>query len=553
MRHIHCKLLLAFAFLLFTLPAYAAETRGVKRVAVKLDTGETVSLYSESHALVIGVSDYTAGWPRLQGVKEDVREVTRALEDNGFAVTVVESPDRNGLDGAIRDFISEHGIKPENRLLIYYAGHGYTSTFTDGRTMGYLVPANAPDPNRDSKGFRREALSMQNIETYARTIQSKHALFIFDSCFAGSIFSVTRALPPPSIQRKATRPVRQFITSGSADQQVPDKSVFRLLFTRALKGDADLNRDGYVTGSELGSYLEDGVTNYRRGQQTPQYGKLNDPLLDQGDFIFALNTGAAPAASVAVVPDDLGERLAAMRAAFDKAQQYDGLQMSENLKIRSWEAFLQRHGSDLVGTKEDDHLRDAAEERLVFWKEQSAPAPVAKDASLPPDSEEVEKLWKVYQLAKKRKLSKLADAKLEELVSKHPDTSRGWQARMEKLRRRLEQGDPDSTALGESNILLEHHPRHPEAVGCRSICAKPCWTVPDGGRRRLNSKLPNPITRRPCATEPTPGLLPGGGRHCGRRGFRTCSLRETKQWSHGSLGRPKVFTPTPQVWGPVKT
>lgn len=87
--------------------------------------------------------------------------------------------------------------------------------------------------------------------------------------------------------------------------------------------------------------------------------------------------------------------------------------------------------------------------------------------SLSPDSEEVEKLWKVYQLAKKRKLSKLADAKLEELVSKHPDTSRGWQARMEKLRRRLEQGDPDSTALGESNILLERYPRHPEAVRLR--------------------------------------------------------------------------------------
>ena len=55
---------LAFAFLLFTLPSFAAETRGVKRVEIKTSAGKAVGLYEESHALVIGVSDYTAGWPK---------------------------------------------------------------------------------------------------------------------------------------------------------------------------------------------------------------------------------------------------------------------------------------------------------------------------------------------------------------------------------------------------------------------------------------------------------------------------------------------------------
>ena len=52
-------LALAFAFLLFAFPALAAETRSVKRVEIKTSSGETVGLYEESHALVIGVSDYT--------------------------------------------------------------------------------------------------------------------------------------------------------------------------------------------------------------------------------------------------------------------------------------------------------------------------------------------------------------------------------------------------------------------------------------------------------------------------------------------------------------
>ena len=46
MRHIHCKLLLAFAFLLFALPLSATE-RGVKRV----ETSDTAN----RHALVIGM------------------------------------------------------------------------------------------------------------------------------------------------------------------------------------------------------------------------------------------------------------------------------------------------------------------------------------------------------------------------------------------------------------------------------------------------------------------------------------------------------------------
>ena len=83
MRHIPSKLLLAFAILLFTLPLSATE-RGVKRVEIKTQAGELVGLYEQSHTLVIGVSDYTAGWRRLRGVKDDVLEVSEALQTSSL-------------------------------------------------------------------------------------------------------------------------------------------------------------------------------------------------------------------------------------------------------------------------------------------------------------------------------------------------------------------------------------------------------------------------------------------------------------------------------------
>ena len=268
-------------------PARASRQAEARAVSIRVEDGKEVRLYAGSYALVIGVSNYTAGWPKLPGVKRDVEEVARALERQGFLVTVVENPDSAQLDKAFKTFIDEHGTNVENRLLFYFAGHGHTVKQSYGEEMGYVVPTDAPDPNRDPAGFMSKAMDMQQMELYARRIQSKHALFLFDSCFSGAIFALSRAIPD-AITYKTARPVRQFITSGSADEFVPDQSIFRRQFVEAIEGEADLNRDGYVTGTELGMFLQDKVVNYSKNTQHPQYGKIRNPNLDKGDFVFAL-------------------------------------------------------------------------------------------------------------------------------------------------------------------------------------------------------------------------------------------------------------------------
>ena len=58
---------------IFPLMTQAAEERGLQIVTIQDQAGQDVGLYQESHALVIGVSEYTEGWSNLPGVKEDVR------------------------------------------------------------------------------------------------------------------------------------------------------------------------------------------------------------------------------------------------------------------------------------------------------------------------------------------------------------------------------------------------------------------------------------------------------------------------------------------------
>ena len=262
----------------------AQDTRGLRVVQVTTRRGQRVDLYKGSYALLIGVSDYTAGWPDLESIPGELDRLEAALRRKGFSVTRVRNPNAKQLKGAFDDFINAHGFDPENRLLFFYSGHGYTRTI-GGRRKGYLVPTDAPNPNRDLKNFSRRALTMTDVLAMARRIDAKHALFLFDSCFSGTIFRA-RALPIPRyITNKTTKPVRQFITAGSAGEEVPAKSFFLPSFIRAIEGEGDTNRDGFVTGSELGAFLNQRVLEYDTGQ-TPQYGKIRDPDLDEGDFVF---------------------------------------------------------------------------------------------------------------------------------------------------------------------------------------------------------------------------------------------------------------------------
>jgi hypothetical protein len=277
-------IVLALLLAAASLPGQGAE-RGIATVEFRDPQGRAVGLYRESHALVIGAAEYRAGWPRLPGVKADVAAVAAALERQGFHVVTVLDPDRDALRRAFDDFIQRYGRGAQSRLLFYFAGHGHTLRRSWGGEMGYIVPVDASNPDRDPDGFLAKALDMQQVEVYAKRIDAKHALFVFDSCFSGSLFNVSRAVPE-SIGYKTARPVRQFITSGQADEQVPDWSVFRRQFVAALDGEGDTNRDGYVTGAELGDFLQQTVINYTYGAQHPQYGKIRHPRLDKGDFVL---------------------------------------------------------------------------------------------------------------------------------------------------------------------------------------------------------------------------------------------------------------------------
>jgi hypothetical protein len=362
-----------------------AAQRGIK-VTAKTPTGKSIPLYSGSYALVIGNGDYTEGWDPLPGAIRDVKDVARALKDNGFKVILKKNLTRNGFRQAFGRFFHKYGKNKTNRLFFYYAGHGYTQKMYTGEDQGYLVMVDAPAPEKDPVGFDIASIDMQVVVTQAKKVKARHVLFMFDSCFSGAILNLRERVIPEAISDSVSLPVRQFITAGRANEPVPDHSIFKQAFLDLLEGrDKEPIPDGYITGEELGLYLKNKVPEYNANQH-PQYGKIKDIRLDKGDFVFALKMPSvhqAPAMKKSVGTtnyDSIIREREANRKKWDawqsriendlsRVEQYDrSAHLTSKEKIKAWESFLGPCSSDNPYTERDDGFRRKAIERIRYWK-----------------------------------------------------------------------------------------------------------------------------------------------------------------------------------------
>lgn len=288
------KLLMLSAAVLSIAPmSAAAEPDG--SLAVKLvggsaaDRPELRQVYEQSYALVIGNDEYRAGWPRLSTAVSDARKVAETLQRHGFRVTLRNNLDKKQLEAALEEFIFGPGAEPNSRSLIWFAGHGHTAG-----GEGYLAPVDAEKVNPgkvDNGTYRRSLLSLRRFGEYMREARGRHVLAVFDSCFSGSIFSVARSKSETILTEKLLQPSRQFVSSGDAGQEVGDDGAFQKLFVEALTArpsPADLNGDGYVTGSELGMHLTERMAALTGDKQIPRYGFLRETSFSGGDIVLSV-------------------------------------------------------------------------------------------------------------------------------------------------------------------------------------------------------------------------------------------------------------------------
>jgi prepilin-type processing-associated H-X9-DG protein len=266
-------------------------------------TMETLHGFRRSQAVVMGIDAYAHGIPPLRTAVNDARRVAGVLEaDFGYAVRLLaDDVTRDRLRALFEDSLPAE-VQADDRLLVYFAGHGIALDGDDG-PAGYLVPQDArPDD-------RQTFLPMTDLSGWLDRLPCRHLLLVLDCCFAGAFrWSSTRdlgAVPEVLHRERFDRYIRdpawQVITSAAYDQKALDvlsgaaiglrapdgasggHSPFAAAFLRALEGEADLypraapgrsGGDGVITATELYLYLRGCVEDEAEDdghRQTPGY------------------------------------------------------------------------------------------------------------------------------------------------------------------------------------------------------------------------------------------------------------------------------------------
>ena len=388
-------LLLLFSTCLFS------QERGFK--VVRTPQGKEIALYKGSYALVVGNGKYTAGWDELLGAVKDAEEIADVLRRKGFRVTLVKNVDKRTLLSEFSNFTFRYGQDEDNQLLFYYAGHGHTTTLASEEELGYLVMVDAPLPEKDPQEFDSKSVDMKSIITWALKMKSKHVLFMFDSCFSGTVLNLRERVIPKAISDAVRYPVRQFITAGRAAEPVPDRSVFKQLLIDILEGRVEEPiPDGYITGEELGLFLKNKVPEYNKFQH-PQYGKIRDPNLDKGDFVFVLEKARLGVQEEIPTPpkaekldlSSIEESAKRREEARRKWSNWQEQMESDSIKVKridqnpentaeekknAWEAFLRNYKTDNPYSNKDEQLRQRATQRLKALSEEKPRAEMDANA-----------------------------------------------------------------------------------------------------------------------------------------------------------------------------
>ncbi len=283
--------------------SFSENSTGLPKVqAVSTD------FYGKSWAVVIGINDYKA-WPKLQYAVNDAKSVAEHLSSKlGFAKeNIITLYDQDATSERIAEVLGYQLADPKrvgenDRVFVFYAGHGATREMPNGKSLGYIIPVDA-----DAEKYQNRAISMTQLNDFSALIPAKHVYFVMDSCYSG--LALTRAGMSVGqsvnyIQQITGRKARQILTAGGADQQVSDAgpgghSVFTWTFLQAIEGLADTDNNGYVTASELGTYVAPVVSSY--SDQTPAFGNMLGS--EGGDFVFKTQSNAVAEINQKLVED----------------------------------------------------------------------------------------------------------------------------------------------------------------------------------------------------------------------------------------------------------
>ena len=258
----------------------------------------TEDIYDNSYALIIGIDKYENVRSLDYAVKDAVDIQSMLVDKFNFQQdNIVLLKDEEATKASIIQEFSNITKKANDndRVLIFFAGHGETIDLPDGGEMGFLLPVDG-----DKTDLYLSAIKMEELKTLSLLSDAKHILYLVDACYGGIVSVGARGLDaestPDYLDKITQYKSRQIISAGGRGEEVIEKAEWgHSAFTKNLlsglrDSKADRDSDGIITVQELGTYLQKKVTIDSDNRQTPKTRNLSS---DEGEFVFVYSENTA--------------------------------------------------------------------------------------------------------------------------------------------------------------------------------------------------------------------------------------------------------------------
>ncbi|MHC9064256.1 caspase family protein [Nitrospira sp. CMX1] len=245
--------------------------------------GKPEGLYYKSWAIVIGVEQYVLA-PSIPGAIKDAKKVAEAFRQLGFD-EVVELYDKDASARRLQQLLNDmlpRKVGRMDRLVLVYVGHAGIMQDPDGQDRGYLVPFDAP------VNSAVKSITVEQLKEFTRRSASKHTFLILDAPVFGwettepsGLSLEGRMAPELDTERRAVQVVSA-ASKGEAVRRSDQGSRFIEALLAGLSGAADLDGNGWLMASELGSYLVRQVETTSGGLQHPSSLRIDG----DGDMVL---------------------------------------------------------------------------------------------------------------------------------------------------------------------------------------------------------------------------------------------------------------------------
>jgi len=260
-----------------------------KEILVDVDKTipKSASINNNGIAVIIGNQNYThPDVPDIDFAFNDAKTMKKYLinmlgykEANIIYIENAKKSDFETIFGTNEYFKGKlfNWVKPnQSDVFIYYSGHGAPDL---GNKKAYFMPSNS-DPNYVKINGYSLDVFYQNLEK----IKAKSMTLVLDACFSGGSQQGMLIKNASPMYIEVETPIFQnkfnLFASAKGDQIASwfpkgKHSLFTYYFLRAIRGEADKNRNRKITVSEIDNFLKDNVQHMARRL----YGREQTPVV----------------------------------------------------------------------------------------------------------------------------------------------------------------------------------------------------------------------------------------------------------------------------------